>query len=213
MFPFSDPGGVAVGGFDLAKNIPSRPVESGGPAIWWCVTRFISSDHPVHAGLDRNFRGMACCSAGRATFPSPKGVDIPLSRIGSLHEGGAFVLLGICRSGCVVWIDRVIVFVIPASGFAGALFRYAPRCIRGGCVRASTAGMASSKLEFRVGCGQARPGCAAALAQLDAVERGVSQIRTPLSYAGSPWRNLRAHIELVRQRIQKLSSWRRDLVP
>ncbi len=208
LFPFLTRVVLPSGGFDLAKNIPSRPVELVAP------TAILVVRDTIHPALITLFMQASTEIFGgdgllqrEGDFPSPKGVDIPLSLDADHYmKAGPSFLHRHLPFWMAVWIDRVIVFVIPALALLVPLFRYAP-ALYSWRVRSRIYRWYGKlkKLEFELDVDKHALDVPAALAQLDAVERGVSQIRTPLSYAEHLY-NLRAHIELVRQRIQKLSS-------
>lgn len=199
---------LPAGGFDLGQNIPMHPVELVAPTAILVVRDTI---HPALITLlmqaSTEIFGGDGLFQREGDFPSPKGVDIPLSldadhymKVGPsfLHRHLPFWI--------AVWIDRVIVFVIPALALLVPLFRFAPT-IYSWRVRSRIYRWYGKlkKLEFELDVEKHGVDVPSALAKLDEVEKGVSQIRTPLSYSEHLY-NLRAHIELVRQRIQKLSA-------
>ena len=199
---------LPVGGFDLGANIPSHPVELVAPTAILVVKDTI---HPALITLlmqaSKEIFGSDGLFQREGDFPSPKGVDIPLSLDADLYmKAGPSFLHRHLPFWMAVWIDRVIVFVIPALALLVPLFRFAPS-IYSWRVRSRIYRWYGKlkKLEFELDVEKHGVDVPSALAKLDEVEQGVSQIRTPLSYSEHLY-NLRAHIELVRQRIQKLSS-------
>ncbi len=208
IFPYLTRVVLPAGGFDLARNIPSRPMELVAPTAILVVRDTI---HPALVTLfmqaSTEIFGGDGLLQREGDFPSPKGVDIPLSLDADHYmKAGPSFLHKHLPFWIAVWIDRVIVFVIPALALLVPLFRYAPT-LYSWRVRSRIYRWYGKlkKLEFELDVDRHALDVPSALAQLDAVERGVSQIRTPLSYSEHLY-NLRAHIELVRQRIQKLSS-------
>ncbi len=208
VFPFLTRVVLPAGGFDLGRNIPSRPIELVAP-----TANLVVRD-TLHPALITLFMQAATELFGNdglfqreGDFPSPKGVDIPLSLDAEHYmKAGPSFLHRHLPFWIAVWIDRVIVFVIPALALLVPLFRYAPT-IYSWRVRSRIYRWYGKlkKLEFELDVEQHKLDVASALSKLDEVERGVSQIRTPLSYSEHLY-NLRAHIELVRQRILKLST-------
>lgn len=207
VFPFLTRVVLPAGGFGLADNIPAHPVELVAPTAILVVrdtihpaliTLFMQASTEIFGG-DGLFQR-------EGDFPSPKGVDIPLSLDAEHYmKAGPSFLHRHLPFWLAVWIDRVVVFVIPALALLVPLFRYAPS-LYAWRVRSRIYRWYGKlkKLEFDLDVDTASLDVNKALIQLDEVERGVSQIRTPLSHAEHLY-NLRAHIELVRQRIQKLA--------
>lgn len=208
VFPFLTRVVLPAGGFDLGRNIPSKPMELVAP------TAILVVRDSLHPALITLFMQAATDLFGNdglfqreGDFPSPKGVDIPLSLDAEHYmKAGPSFLHRHLPFWIAVWIDRVIVFVIPALALLVPLFRYAPT-IYSWRIRSRIYRWYGKlkRLEFELDVEQHGLNVTTALAQLDEVERGVSQIRTPLSYSEHLY-NLRAHIELVRQRILKLST-------
>lgn len=207
LFPYLTRVVLPIGGFDLGRNVPSHPVELVAPTAILVVSDTI---HPALITLlmqaATDIFGGDGLFQREGDFPSPKGVDIPLSLDAEHYmKAGPSFLHRHLPFWMAVWIDRVIVFVIPALALLVPLFRYAPT-LYSWRVRSRIYRWYGKlkKLEFELDVEQQGLDVPSALAKLDEVERGVSQIRTPLSYSEHLY-NLRAHIELVRQRIQKLS--------
>lgn len=208
LFPFLTRVQVPIGGFDLARNVPSHAVELVAP------TAILVARDTLHPALitlllqaANDIFGSDGLFQREGDFPSPKGVDIPLSLDAEHYmKTGPSFLHRHLPFWIAVWIDRVIVFVIPALALLVPLFRYAPS-LYAWRVRSRIYRWYGKlkKLEFELDVEKHSVDIRSALAQLDEVERGVSQIRTPLSYSEHLY-NLRAHIELVRQRILKLSA-------
>lgn len=198
---------LPAGGFDLGQNIPAHQVELVAPTAILVVRDTI---HPALITLlmqaSTEIFGGDGLFQREGDFPSPKGVDIPLSLDADHYmKAGPSFLHRHLPFWIAVWIDRLIVFVIPALALLVPLFRFAPTIyswrIRSRIYR--WYGKLKT-LEFELDVEKHGVDVPSALAKLDEVEKGVSQIRTPLSYSEHLY-NLRAHIELVRQRIQKLS--------
>ncbi|MBP7485571.1 MAG: ABC transporter substrate-binding protein [Aquabacterium sp.] len=199
---------LPAGGFDLGQNIPAHQVELVAPTAILVVRDTI---HPALITLLMQASSEIFGGDGlfqrEGDFPSPKGVDIPLSLDADHYmKAGPSFLHRHLPFWIAVWIDRLIVFVIPALALLVPLFRFAPT-IYSWRVRSRIYRWYGKlkKLEFELDVEKHGVDVPSALAKLDEVEKGVSQIRTPLSYSEHLY-NLRAHIELVRQRIQKLSA-------
>ncbi|MEN9452710.1 MAG: hypothetical protein RLZZ369_1769, partial [Pseudomonadota bacterium] len=199
---------LPAGGFDLGQNIPAHQVELVAPTAILVVRDTI---HPALITLlmqaSTEIFGGDGLFQREGDFPSPKGVDIPLSLDADHYmKAGPSFLHRHLPFWIAVWIDRLIVFVIPALALLVPLFRFAPT-IYSWRVRSRIYRWYGKlkKLEFELDVEKRGVDVPSALAKLDEVEKGVSQIRTPLSYSEHLY-NLRAHIELVRQRIQKLSA-------
>jgi TRAP-type uncharacterized transport system substrate-binding protein len=199
---------LPAGGFDLGQNIPAHQVELVAPTAILVVRDTI---HPALITLlmqaSTEIFGGDGLFQREGDFPSPKGVDIPLSLDADHYmKAGPSFLHRHLPFWIAVWIDRLIVFVIPALALLVPLFRFAPT-IYSWRIRSRIYRWYGKlkKLEFELDVEKHGVDVPSALAKLDEVEKGVSQIRTPLSYSEHLY-NLRAHIELVRQRIQKLSA-------
>ena len=199
---------LPAGGFDLGQNIPAHQVELVAPTAILVVRDTI---HPALITLlmqaSTEIFGGDGLFQREGDFPSPKGVDIPLSLDADHYmKAGPSFLHRHLPFWIAVWIDRLIVFVIPALALLVPLFRFAPT-IYSWRIRSRIYRWYGKlkKLEFELDVEKHGVNVPSALAKLDEVEKGVSQIRTPLSYSEHLY-NLRAHIELVRQRIQKLSA-------
>lgn len=207
-FPFLNRLVLPRGGFDLARDIPSHPVELVAPTAILVVK---DSIHPALITLlleaATEIFGDDGLLRREGDFPSAKGVDIPMS-VDADHflKSGPSFLHKHLPFWIAVWIDRVILVAIPALALLVPLFRYAP-AVYSWRVRSRIYRWYGKlkKLEFELDVDRQKIDIAGALAKLDEVEKGVSQIPTPLSYAEHLY-NLRAHIELVRRRIQQLSA-------
>ena len=163
IFPYLTRVVLPAGGFDLARNIPSRPMELVAPTAILVVRDTI---HPALVTLfmqaSTEIFGGDGLLQREGDFPSPKGVDIPLSLDADHYmKAGPSFLHKHLPFWIAVWIDRVIVFVIPALALLVPLFRYAPHAVFvAGAVAHLQVVRQAQEARIRARRRQARFGCA-----------------------------------------------------
>jgi hypothetical protein len=205
QFPFLMAITLPKGSFDLGRNIPAQDVQLIAPTANLVVRDDI---HPALVDLlmdaATDITGDAGLLRHEGEFPSPKGVDIPLSEDADRYmKNGPSFLHKHLPFGVAVWADRLLVLLIPLLAVMLPIVRFAPSLY---------AWRAKSRLyrwygrlkalEWDLDLAGHTFDRADALQRLDDIERGVSHIRTPLAFSENLY-NLRSHIELVRMRLNQ----------
>ncbi|TAK97709.1 MAG: C4-dicarboxylate ABC transporter substrate-binding protein [Aquabacterium sp.] len=205
QFPFLARIVLPMGSFDLVRNIPDHDVTLVAPTANLVVRDDI---HPALIDLLMEVATDVTSDASmlhrEGEFPSPKGVDIPLSDDAARYmKNGPSFLHKYLPFWIAVWADRLLVLLIPIVAVLLPVMRLAP---------AAYAWRVKSRiyrwygrlkqLEYELDLEGSQLDAAGAMARLDDIERGVSGIRTPLAFSENLY-NLRAHIELVRHRLRK----------
>lgn len=206
QFPFLARMVLPMGSFDLVRNIPDHDVTLVAPTANLIVRDDI---HPALIDLLMDVATDISSDASmlhrEGEFPSPKGVDIPLSDDAARYmKNGPSFLHKYLPFWIAVWADRLLVLLIPVVAVLLPVMRLAP---------AAYAWRVKSRiyrwygrlkqLEYELDLEGRQLDHAQAMVRLDDIERGVSRIRTPLAFSENLY-NLRAHIELVRHRLSKL---------
>jgi TRAP transporter TAXI family solute receptor len=206
-FPFLAALSLPKGSFELGRNIPERDVQLVAPTANLVVRDDI---HPALIDLlmdaATDIAGDAGMLRREDEFPSPKGVDIPLSEDADRYmKNGPSFLHKHLPYRFAVWADRLVVLLIPLLAVLVPVVRLAP-VVYAWRIKSRIYRWYGrlKQLEFELDLESAALPKATALARLDDIERGVSQIRTPLAFSENLY-NLRAHIELVRQRLRHLA--------
>jgi TRAP transporter TAXI family solute receptor len=198
---------LPMGSFDLARNIPDHDVELIAPTANLVVRDDI---HPalidVLMDAATDIAGDAGMLRHEGDFPSPKGVDIALSNDADRYmKNGPSFLHKHLPFWIAVWADRLVVLLIPLVAVLLPVMRLAPAVYAWRIKSRIYRWYGRLKqLEFELDLEGSKLDAAEALVRLDDIERGVSHIRTPLAFSENLY-NLRAHIELVRQRLNKMA--------
>ena len=137
-------------------------------------------------------------------FPSPKGVDIPLSIDAERYmKNGPSFLHKHLPFWIAVWADRLVVLLIPLVAVLLPVVRLGPAVYAWRIKSRIYRWYGRLKqLEYELDLEGSQLNKADAMTRLDEIEHGVSHIRTPLAFSENLY-NLRSHIELVRQRLMK----------
>jgi TRAP transporter TAXI family solute receptor len=206
-FPFLAALSLPKGSFELGRNIPQRDVQLVAPTANLVVRDDI---HPALIDLlmdaATDIAGDAGMLRHEDEFPSPKGVDIPLSEDADRYmKNGPSFLHKHLPFRFAVWADRLVVLLIPLLAVLVPVVRLAP-VVYAWRIKSRIYRWYGrlKQLEFELDLEGAALPKAEALTRLDDIERGVSQIRTPLAFSENLY-NLRAHIELVRQRLRHVA--------
>lgn len=207
QFPFLMRIVLPMGSFDLGRNIPDHDVTLVAP-----TANLVVRDD-IHPALVNLFMDAATDISGDAgmlrhedEFPSPKGVDIPLSDDADRYmKNGPSFLHKHLPFWIAVWADRLLVLLIPLLAVLLPVVRLAP-VVYAWRIKSRIYRWYGrlKQLEFELDLEGSKLDRSGALARLDEIEHGVSRIRTPLAFSENLY-NLRAHIELVRQRLIKLA--------
>jgi len=205
QFPFLAAMTLPHGSFDLGRNIPEHDVALVAPAAILVVRDDI---HPALVDLLMDAATDVTGDAGmlrhEGEFPSPKGVDIPLSEDSDRYmKNGPSFLHKHLPFRIAVWADRLVVLLIPLLAVLLPVVRLAP-VVYAWRVKSRIYRWYGrlKQLEFELDLAGGTVNKPEVLGRLDEIERGVSHIRTPLAFSENLY-NLRAHIELVRQRLAK----------
>jgi TRAP transporter TAXI family solute receptor len=207
QFPFLTQVVLPMGSFDLARNLPNHDVTLIAPAAILVVRDDI---HPALVDLlmdaATDISGDIGMLRNEGEFPSPKGVDIPLSVDAERYmKNGPSFLHRHLPFWIAVWADRLLVLLIPLVAVLVPVMRLAPAAYSWRVKSRIYRWYGRLKqLEFDLDLDGSRLNKADALTRLDDIERGVSQIPTPLAFAENLY-NLRSHIELVRHRLRNLA--------
>ena len=205
QFPFLAPIVLPMGSFDLQHNIPDHDVMLVAPTANLVVRDDI---HPALIDLlmdaATDISGDASMLHHEGEFPSPKGVDIPLSIDAERYmKNGPSFLHKHLPFWIAVWADRLVVLLIPLVAVMLPVVRLGPVVYAWRIMSRIYRWYGRLKqLEYELDLEGSQLNKADALTRLDDIERGVSRIRTPLAFSENLY-NLRAHIELVRQRLMK----------
>jgi TRAP transporter TAXI family solute receptor len=205
QFPFLARIVLPMGSFDLARNIPDHDVTLIAPTANLVVRDDI---HPALIDLlmdaATDISGDTSMLHHEGEFPSPKGVDIPLSIDSERYmKNGPSFLHKHLPFWISVWADRLVVLLIPLVAVLLPVVRLGPVVYAWRIKSRIYRWYGRLKnLEYELDLAGSQLNKADALVRLDDIERGVSAIRTPLAFSENLY-NLRAHIELVRQRLVK----------
>ncbi len=191
------------GSYDLARDIPERDVPLVAPTANLVVRDDI---HPALIDLLMDaltdITGDAGMLRHEGEFPSPKGVDIPLSLDAERYmKNGPSFLHKHLPFWIAVWADRLVVLLIPLVAVLFPVVRLAP-AVYSWRMKARLYRWYGKLKTLEMDLDLAGKGLTpeVALERLDAIDAGVSQLRTPLAFSEHLY-NLRAHIEMVRRRI------------
>jgi len=192
------------GSFNLGLNIPDHDVQLVAPTANLVVRDDI---HPALVDLlldaATDITGDAGMLRREGEFPSPKGVDIPLSDDADRYmKNGPSFLHKRLPFWIAVWADRLLVLLIPIVAVLVPVVRLAP-AVYAWRVKSRLYRWYGRLKEMELDLDDdAVPfDRQDALKRLDEIELAVSHIRTPLAFSENLY-NLRSHIELVRQRLR-----------
>jgi TRAP-type uncharacterized transport system substrate-binding protein len=203
-YPFLLPITLPKGSFDLGRNIPEQDVQLVAPTANLVVRDDI---HPALIDLLMDAATDIVGDAGllrhEGEFPSPKGVDIPLSLDAERYmKNGPSFLHRHLPFNFAVWADRLLVLLIPLLAVLVPMLRLAPAAYAWRVKSRVYRWYGKLKdLERELDLAGPTLDREAAWQRFDEIDEGVTQIRTPLAFSENLY-NLRAHIELVRQRLQ-----------
>jgi TRAP transporter TAXI family solute receptor len=203
-FPFLSALSLPRGSFNLGRNIPDHDVQLVAPTANLVVRDDI---HPALVDLlldaATDITGDAGMLRREGEFPSPKGVDIPLSDDADRYmKNGPSFLHKRLPFWIAVWADRLLVLLIPIVAVLVPVVRLAP-AVYAWRVKSRLYRWYGRLKEMELDLDDdAVPfDRQDALKRLDEIELAVSHIRTPLAFSENLY-NLRSHIELVRQRLR-----------
>jgi TRAP transporter TAXI family solute receptor len=195
------------GGIDFAANLPSHDVHLVAP-----TANLVARDdiHPALISLlmeaATEIHGGSGLLRKAGDFPSAKGVDLAMSEDAERYlKSGPPFLQRHLPFWLAVFIDRMVVMIVPVLAILIPLVRFTPtiyawrvksRIYRWyGRLKVLEVDMESAR-----GASEIR----ALVERLEEIEQSVSHIPTPLAFSEYLY-NLRSHIELVRARLGKLA--------
>ena len=191
------------GAIDFRRNIPGRPVTLLAPV----ATLVVRPDfHPaltdlmLQAAFEVHAKGGFFERAGQ--FPSADHLDFPLIEDARRYfERGPSFLRRYLPFWAAVFVERSALFLLPLVTLLVPLFRIAVPTYRWK-VRSRIYRWYRdlSRVEVSVDAGTGDP--AMALKELDRIEQEAAKVEVPLSYTDELY-NLRLHIQLVRDKIDK----------
>lgn len=206
QFPYLAKVVLPEGGFDLGENIPAQDVslvaptanliarEDIHPAL---ITLLMSVATEIHGGSGLLHR--------EGEFPSTKGLEIGLSFDSERYlKSGPSFLHRHLPFWIAVWIDRLIVMLIPLIAVLFPVMRLAP-AVYAWRVKSRIYRWYGrlKQLEYEIDLAGSTLNADEVATRLADIERGASKLSTPLAYAENLY-NLRAHIELVRKRLMQV---------
>lgn len=191
------------GAIDFRRNIPGRPVTLLAPV----ATLVVPPDfHPaltdlmLQAAVEVHGKGGFFERAGQ--FPSDDHLDFPLIEDARRYfESGPSFLRRYLPFWAAVFVERSALFLLPLVTLLVPLFRIAVPTYRWK-VRSRIYRWYRdlSAVEISVDAGVGDP--TMALKELDRIEQEAAKVEVPLSYTDELY-NLRLHIQLVRDKIDK----------
>lgn len=205
QFPFLARIVLPMGSFDLARNMPDHDVTLVAPTANLVVRDDI---HPALVSLLMDVATDLSSDASmlhhEGEFPSPKGVDIPLSVDAERYmKNGPSFMNRYLPFWLAVWADRLLVMLIPLVAVLLPVMRLAPAVYAWRIKSRIYRWYGRLKqLEYELDLEGSQLDKGQVLDRLDEIEHGVSHIRTPLAFSENLY-NLRAHIELVRSKLNK----------
>lgn len=208
-FPYLTKVVLPQGGVDLERNIPHQDVALVAAA----ATLLVREDtHPALIGLLAQAASDVHRGAGLfhkpGEFPQATAVDFPLSKDAErFYKSGKPFLQRYLPFWAATLADRMIVMLIPFFALLIPVVKIAP-ALYSWRVRSRVYRRYGELkfLEAEIEENPAKRTPAEWQAQLDAIERDVNRIPTPLAYAGMLY-TLRSHIALVRATVaQRMAS-------
>jgi hypothetical protein len=207
-FPYLSKLVLPKGAIDLERNLPARDVT----LVAAMATLLVREDtHPALVDLLMQAAGEVHGGPGvfqkPGEFPKALAVDFPLSKESErFYKSGKPFLQRYLPFWAATLVDRLVVLLIPFFALLIPIVKVAPGLyswrVRSRIYRRY------GELKFLEAEVAANPGKhtrAEWQAQLDAIEKDVNRIPTPLAYADIFY-TLRSHIELVRATVMRLTS-------
>lgn len=193
------------GGIDFAANLPARDLHLVAPTANLVVRDDI---HPalitllLQAATDIHGGSGLLRKAGE--FPSDKGVDFAMSVDAERYlKSGPPFLQRHLPFWMAVFIDRMVVMLVPVLAVLIPVVRFTPAVYAWRIKSRIYRWYGKLKvLEIDMQSAKAHDEIRALIERLDAIEQSVSRIPTPLAFSEYLY-NLRAHIDLVRGRLDR----------
>lgn len=202
-FPFLEKLTLPAGAIDLARNIPAHDVTLVSPM----ATLLVREDtHPALIDLlllaATEVHGGPGIFQKPGEFPNRTEVDFPLSKEAErYYKSGKPLLQRYLPFWAATLIDRMVVMLVPVLALLIPIVKFAPS-LYGWRVR-SRIFRRYGELKFLEAEVEQEPGRQSReewLMRLDAIERDVNRMPTPLAFSDMHY-TLRSHIDLVRETI------------
>ena len=203
--PFLSVVRLPAGAVSLARNIPASEMRLMAPTTALVVREDI---HPALVNLllkiARDVHGGRQLFAPAGAFPTGNRLDLPLHEDAARYlERGPSFLFRYLPFGVAVWIERMMVLLIPLITILLPIFRFAPPAYRWqvqrkiykwyGRIRQLEAEAAAADAVRRT----------AIRNELDALQPELAALKVPASYAQQLF-ELRLHLDFIRTRLAKL---------
>lgn len=193
------------GVIDLRKNIPPVDTRLIAATANLAVRRDF---HPALVDLllqaAKHVHGAGGLFERQDEFPSPKYLEFPLSEEAQrYYKRGPSFLRRVLPFWAATFVDRTIVMLIPFIALLFPLFKIVPPAYRWRVRSKIYRWYKDVKdVDLALHEEQSAEGLKALMAEVDKIEQQVNMITTPLPYADQVY-NLRMHINLVREKLEK----------
>jgi TRAP transporter TAXI family solute receptor len=204
-FPFLSVLTLPRGAIDLQRDVPKRDIT----LIATTATLVARKDvHPALISLllqaASEVHGEAGVFQKAGEYPSPKGVDIPLSKDAEhYYQSGKPFLQRYLPFWAAILIDRLFIMVVPAIAILLPLIRVAPY-LYSWRVRTRVfryyGELKLLELQAQESPDTRKP--EEWIAELDRIEQAANRIPTPNAFADQVY-TLRAHVQLVRRSLMR----------
>jgi TRAP transporter TAXI family solute receptor len=194
--PFLSVVRLPSGVVSLARNIPAADTHLVAPTAALVVREDI---HPALVNLllkiAKDVHGGRQLFAPAGAFPTKDRLDLPLHEDAARYlERGPSFLFRYLPFGVAVWIERMIVLLIPLATILLPIFRFAPPAYRWQVQRKIY------KWYGRIRKLEVEAETAAIREELDAIRPTLATLKVPTSYAQQLF-ELRLHLDFVRDRL------------
>jgi TRAP transporter TAXI family solute receptor len=200
-FPYLTSLTLPRGTIDLPQNIPSKDMSLVAPS-----TNLVARDNFHPALIDLTLQALSANHGGAGLFaragqfPTPNGVEIPLSREAErYYKNGKPFLQRYLPFWAATLVDRLVFMLLPIIALLFPLFRIAPFLYSWRIRRRIFRYYGELKLiELEA---QQKPESRSReewLEEIDRIERAAHRIPTPLAFADQVY-TLRQHVHMVRK--------------
>jgi TRAP transporter TAXI family solute receptor len=200
-FPYLTSLTLPRGTIDLPQNIPSKDMSLVAPS-----TNLVARDNFHPALIDLTLQALSANHGGAGLFaragqfPTPNGVEIPLSREAErYYKNGKPFLQRYLPFWAATLVDRLVFMLLPIIALLFPLFRIAPFLYSWRIRRRIFRYYGELKLiELEA---QQKPESKSReewLEEIDRIERAAHRIPTPLAFADQVY-TLRQHVHMVRK--------------
>jgi TRAP-type uncharacterized transport system substrate-binding protein len=210
-FPFLTRLELKQGVVDFARNIPPSDTfmlattaalvvrRELHPALANLLTQAVIS---VHGQPVLNANGEADILQRAGVFPISEDQEFPLSGDAArVYRSGPPFLQRYLPFWLATLVDRLVILVLPVVGILIPALRFAPVLYTWRVRRRIVYWYSELKrVEARVGEGSKSTEVAAAMDEIDRIERAVNRLPVPLGFANQLY-DLREHIDVVRRRL------------